>query len=96
MEVIKIPLEHVDCCLFSRPGGERRRLPGWRDCPASQTGAVGRERDETIKDRTDVTRGAVEDECGRTDKTLRRVKMIRDTWMDTEAGAATEERAWRL
>lgn len=28
MEVIKIPQEHVDSCLFFRPGGEGGRLPG--------------------------------------------------------------------
>lgn len=28
MEVIKIPQEHVDSCLFFRPGGESGRLPG--------------------------------------------------------------------
>lgn len=45
MEVIKIPQEHVDSCLFFRPGGEGGRLPG-RCTVLSARRTAGRESGE--------------------------------------------------
>lgn len=43
MEVIKIPWEHVDACLFFRPGGEDGELRG-RDTVLRVRRTVGGER----------------------------------------------------
>lgn len=55
MEVIKIPWEHVDACLFFRPGCEGGELPGRytvistrKDCGQSE-----REKEDLILDDRD-------------------------------------------
>lgn len=48
MEVIKIPWEHVDACLFFRPGGEDGELRG-RDTVLRVRRTVGGERERRWK-----------------------------------------------
>lgn len=52
MEVIKIPWEHVDCCLFFRPGRDGGELPGRCTVLSARRtfGQSVREKEDVIKE----------------------------------------------
>ena len=76
MEVIKIPWEHVDACLFFRPGREDGERPG-RCTVLSARQTVGRVREED--DMTQSKMRGMEDSWENMGMSEQRIELQEDT-----------------